>query len=159
VLVAAGLAVASWLGARSGRARGAAALRRPSPVATAATVLVPGLFVLALSAGAALAWWSAAHDVVLTADRVQWLAVDVLLPLVAALVGAVLLSGTGRAGALVVGLLAVSAGVAPVVGWWGGGYDSWLVEGVCSVLACALAATWRPAAHGLDDVLDPLRRD
>jgi len=165
VLAALGLAVASWCGARSGRAGGVVPLRRPSPVATAATVLVPGLPVLALAVGATFAWWEDDEHRFHTADDLRWFTAQVLLLLIASLVAAVLLSGTGRAGALVVGLLALAAGVGPVADWWYGGADWWtgghdnqLVLGVCSALACVLAATWRPAAYWLDDVLDPLPR-
>jgi hypothetical protein len=165
VLAAVGLAVASWCGARSGRARGVAALRRPSPVATAATVLVPGLLVLALAAGATFAWWEDDERRFHTAEDFRWFAAQVLLLLIATLVAAVLLSGTGRVGALVVGLLALAVGAGPVADWWYGGADWWngghdnqLVLGMCSALTCVLAATWRPAAYWLDDVLDPLRR-
>jgi len=160
VLVAAGLAVASWLGARSGRARGVARLRRPTLAAAGGAVVVPGVLVLAAVVGAALAWWASNHEVSLTAAvQVSWLVGDLLIGLVAAILGAALLSGCGTAGTLVAVLLAIAAGAAQAAGWWGGGDDPQLVVAVCSVLATALAATWRPAALWLDDVLDPLRRD
>ena len=159
VLAAAGLVVASWLGARSGRRRAVDRWQRPTPAAVAATVLAPGVLVLAAGVGAAFAWWAGSDDMTLTtADRVSALVVELLLGLVAAVIGAALLSGCGTAGTLVAILLAIAGSVAPAAGWWAGGDDSQLVVAVCSVLAIALAATWRPAASWLDDLLDPLRR-
>lgn len=77
------------------------------------------------------------------------------LPILLLVAVGVLLSGTGWAGAVIIGVAVAVTAASNVADWLDGTDDLRLVAGAFVVVAGSAAALWRPLALALTDALDP----
>lgn len=160
LLVVALLGAASVLGARARTLPDDGASRRVTAVSRSGLPLaaaVIGLPAVGATAAAVLAYLALDRGFGFGPDAVTGLVGELVPILITVVAAAALLSGTGRLGAVVMGLVGLGTVAPAVTAWLPGTNDLVLALAGAVAVLCLTVALWRPCTTWGAEILRPLR--